>query len=221
MHTTFRQYTGLTVLLLLVLAVMPVAATGLVEEPVPGSEEDGDTVSQADQTDVGGSQDAAGNSATVRARAPEYVPEVVYPETLFVRQPEGFGSNVDLAEFLAAMESDRRLLSEIRKGIPNTREEAELFLQRLKQLAGRSDPVRLAIRADRVLEQAPIYFDWLETEFETAEDATYEYYVGGAQGFQRAMDEFEQAALLIAINRLDTASRMLQAYAEDPSAAEE
>ena len=64
--------------------------------------------------------------------------------------------------------------------------------------------------ANRVLEQAPIYFDWLETEFETEQDEIYEYYIGGAQGFSRALEEFQNAVLMTTINRLDTASRIIQ-----------
>lgn len=182
---------------LLFVSVLSVWATGLHEEPATEA-------------------DAASEPLTSTPEAPLFTPQLVDPEGFFLAPTSGFAGNIDLVDFLARIEADRRLLSELRKGVPNTREEAEIFLRRLKSLADRSDPVRLAIRADRVLEQAPIYFNWLETEFESAEEATFEYYLGGAQGFQRAIEEFENAVLLTAINRLDTASRIVQeAYASD------
>lgn len=186
-----------TVLILLVAAALPLFATGLLEEE---SLSGGEFVANRDD----------GSTTQVARSAPTYVPQVRYPETLFVPPTGGFGATVNLPELVAAIEADRRLLSELRKGVPDTREEAEIFLRRLKLLADRADPVRLAIRADRVLEQAPIYFDWLETEFESSDESLYEYYVGGAQGFQRALGEFEEAVLLVVINRLDTASRLVQ-----------
>ena len=137
-----------------------------------------------------------------------------FKEAHFLPDGPSILAHVDLVDFLAAAEADRRLLAELRKMVPENRQEAEIFLARLKKLAERADPVRLAPRANRVLEQAPIYYDWLETEFETAEEQIYEYYIGGAQGFSRALQEFQNAVLMTAINRLDTASRALQeAYA--------
>ena len=197
-------------LLFLALTLIPLAAigaTGLDELERPAS----GTATTSDEP--------VEPAETMRAAAsepPTYVPQVRYPETLFVPATGDFGASVDLPGLVASIEADRRLLSELRKGVPDTREEAEFFLRRLKLLADRADPVRLAIRADRVLEQAPIYFDWLETEFESSEESLYDYYVGGAQGFQRALEEFEEAVLLVVINRLDTASRLVQeAYAPD------
>lgn len=145
-----------------------------------------------------------------------FIPTVRYPDTLFLSQGPARLGSIDIAEFLAAMESDRRLLAELRKSVPQTREEALIYLHRLKQLAERSDPVVLSIQANRVLEQAPIYFDWLETEFEDQADEVYEYYVGGAQGFSRALEEFKNTAMMVAINRIDIASRMIEeAYSRE------
>ena len=82
-------------------------------------------------------------------------------------------------------------------------------LERLKELAEKSDPVRLVPLFDRVLDQAPIYFEWLETEYENQDEQITEYYVGGARGFAFAMENFRSAVFLVIMNRLDIASRVI------------
>ena len=108
------------------------------------------------------------------------------------------------------MDADRLLLYEIRKETPNERKEAEAYLKGLKELAALSDPVRLVPKATRVLEQAPLYYDWLEKEFKDSAERVSEYYVGGAQGFQIALEEFKSMVLMTVINRLEIAARALR-----------
>jgi hypothetical protein len=110
---------------------------------------------------------------------------------------------VNRRELIAKLESDRLLLAQVRKQVPQTREEAELYLGRLKRLASRSDPVRLVPLANRVLDQSVIYYDWLEREFEDPGERVVEYYIGGARGFHIALEEFKSAAMFTVINRLD------------------
>ena len=117
---------------------------------------------------------------------------------------------VDVDRFIKRLESDRRLLSEIRKEVPEARMEAELYLKRLKDLAAKSDPVRLVPLVNRVLEQAPIYFDWVDREFENEEERAMEYYVGGARGFNFALESFKSAVMMTIINRLDIAARVIR-----------
>jgi hypothetical protein len=116
---------------------------------------------------------------------------------------------VDTIELVGKLDVDRLLLSEIRKPVPNMRSEAEIYLFRLKNLAGRSDPVRLVPLVDRLLDQAPIYFDWLDREFENQDEELMEYYVGGARGFSFALENFKNAVMFAIINRLDVASRVI------------
>lgn len=111
--------------------------------------------------------------------------------------------SVDRHELIAQLESDRLLLAQVRKQVPQTREEAELYLGRLKRLASRSDPVRLVPLANRVLDQSVIYYDWLEREFDDPGERVVEYYIGGARGFHIALEEFKSAAMFTVINRLD------------------
>ena len=94
--------------------------------------------------------------------------------------------------------------------MPEARAEAEIYLNRFKNLASRSDPVRLVPLVNRVLSQAPIYFEWLVTDFESEEERVTEYYVGGASGFHFALENFKSAVLLTVINRLDIAARVIR-----------
>ncbi len=116
---------------------------------------------------------------------------------------------VDIGELAGLLDSDRLLLSEIRKAVPENRVEAESYLRRLKMLAGTSDPARLVPLVDRVLDQAPIYFDWLDREFESQDEQITEYYVGGARGFSFALENFRTAVMFTIMNRLDLASRVI------------
>jgi len=130
------------------------------------------------------------------------------------RNPRRILDSVEISILADKLEADRLLLAEIRKEVPEAREEAELYLMRLKVLAEKSDPVRLAPLFDRVLDQAPIYFKWLETEYEDQDEQLTEYYVGGARGFAFAMENFKSAVFLVIINRLDIASRVISALEE-------
>ncbi len=124
-------------------------------------------------------------------------------------RPGGRYGDIDVDAFVEKLESDRRLLSEIRKEVPTARGEAELYLSRMKRLAASSDPVRLVPLANKLLSQAPAFFDWLEREFPNQEERLMEYYIGGAQGFHFALEEFKSAVMLMIINRLDVAAGVL------------
>jgi len=123
--------------------------------------------------------------------------------------PKRIVEAVDQKELIERLDADRLLLSEIRKAVPENRVEAEGYLRRLKELAGKSDPVRLVPLANRVLDQAPIYFDWLDKDFATQDEQITEYYVGGARGFSYALENFRTAVMFTIMNRLDLASQVL------------
>ena len=125
------------------------------------------------------------------------------------RNPKRILDSVDVTGLAEKLEADRLLLSEIRKDVPEAREEAVLYLERLKKLAAESDPVRLAPLFNRVLDNAPIYFQWLETEYDNPDEQVTEYYVGGARGFAFAMENFKSAVFFVIMNRLDIASRVI------------
>ena len=206
---TLRRYGILALLLALITAGG--WATGIVEYVPPDTEDQAETDTPAEtaaETEAAAAE--VEQAPAPRPRPAPFVPTVQYPDTLFLPIGPRVLGDTEIEDFLAAIEADRRLLSELRKPVPQNREDAVMFLNGLKELAVRADPIRLAIVANRVLEQAPIYFDWLETEFETPQDEVYEYHIGGVQGFSRALEEFQNAVLMTAINRLDIASRIIQ-----------
>jgi hypothetical protein len=101
------------------------------------------------------------------------------------------------------LEADRQLLFELRKGIPESRPEAEAQLSRLRDLALLSDPTRLADLVDRVEDAAPSFMDWRFSDFTTSEEATQAYIESGANAFDALMTEFRNEVLLSVANRLD------------------
>ncbi len=126
------------------------------------------------------------------------------------------GSN-DMQSFLASMDADRLLLFEVRKDLPQKRNEADVYLKRLKDLAAKSDAARLVPKVDRLIEQEPIYYDWLEKNIQNQADNQNEYVVGGARGFLVAFQDFQNEVMLVVINRLEIAGNALRAAASLPS----
>jgi hypothetical protein len=101
------------------------------------------------------------------------------------------------------LEADRQLLFELRKGLPETRPEAEAQLERIRSLALSSDPARLGQLVDRVDEAAPAYFDWRFGEFSSSEEYSSAYVRTGANAFDSSMLEFRAEVLRSVANRLD------------------
>jgi hypothetical protein len=97
------------------------------------------------------------------------------------------------------MEAERQLLIPI----PEEREPAEAYIQRLQTLAVVSDPTRLGQPASRLLETAPTYLDWRDGDYPTQAERDAAFLSSGAAGFGRDFDELEQAVLLTVANRLD------------------
>jgi hypothetical protein len=65
-------------------------------------------------------------------------------------------------------------------------------------------------RVDRMIEQAPIYYDWLEKNIRDQSQNASEYVVGGARGFLVAFQEFQNTLMLIVINRLEIAEHAIR-----------
>jgi hypothetical protein len=118
-----------------------------------------------------------------------------------------------VSDFLAAMDADRLLLNEVRKDIPQVRSEADAYMKRLKELASISDPVKLVPKVNRMMEQAPIYYDFIEKNIQDQNQAANEYVVGGARGFLVAYQDFQNAVLLTVITRLEIAENALRGAA--------
>lgn len=101
------------------------------------------------------------------------------------------------------LEADRQLLFELRKGLPETRPEAEAQLARIRSLALSSNPSRLGQLVDRVGEVAPTFFEWRFTEFASEMEAADAYIESGANAFDSSMNEFRNEVLMSVANRLD------------------
>lgn len=100
-------------------------------------------------------------------------------------------------------EADRLLLTELRKELPDTREEAALYLQRLQRLASISDPARLAPLAMRMLSTGATYLEWRHDAFESPAARSRAFAETGAHGFPTAFTSFRNAVLLTVSNRLE------------------
>ncbi len=106
-------------------------------------------------------------------------------------------------ELYEPLEADRQLLFELRKGLPETRPEAEAQLERIRSLALSSDPARLGQLVDRVGETAPAFLDWRFGEFGSTEEFSSAYVESGANAFDTSMEEFRAEVLRSVANRLD------------------
>lgn len=234
-----RFFWPIVFFLAFLIVALPAFAEGEWENPddAPGAEpsdENGDsppdgddTSEEAEEEQIGEPDSQESSQDSLESVGDLDEPELEPPEDTFPvvraneapaprpRDPHRILDAVDIESLTDKLYVDRLLLSEIRKDVPEAREEAEPYLIRLKQLAEKSDPVRLVPLFDRVLDQAPIYFTWLDTEFESQDEQITEYYVGGARGFAFAMENFRSAVFLVIMNRLDIASRVISALEEE------
>jgi len=101
------------------------------------------------------------------------------------------------------MEADRQLLVELRKPIPDVRDSAEAYLERLRRLSVVSDPARLGQPSSRLLETAPIFLDWRDGTYTSQGERDAAFVASGASGFSTDFDDLQKAILLTVANRLD------------------
>lgn len=101
------------------------------------------------------------------------------------------------------LESDRQLLLDLRKELPETRPEAEAQLARIRALALSSDPQGLGQLIDRVDATAPAFLDWRFGEYASSEEFSAAYVDTGANAFDRNFTELRSGVLLSVANRLD------------------
>ena len=106
-------------------------------------------------------------------------------------------------DLYAPIESDRQLLFELRKELPETRPEAEAQLARISSLALSSDPQRLGQIVDRVDDATPAFLDWRFGQFTTTQEFSEAYVNTGANAFDSSFDELRSEALMTVANRLD------------------
>lgn len=194
----------------------------VIVERVAAAEAEAETTGSEEGQEQEAPQEGEG-AETEEERPAEYAEHAATPDTpapgeaevdllalvLEDKLPQVLGS-IEVMSFIETLESDRLLLVEIRKQVPESRMEAEIYLNRLKMLSSGSDPVRLVPLIHRVLDNAPTYFDWLDTEFESPEEEVAEYYIGGARGFHFALEEFRSAVMFTIVNRLEIAARVIR-----------
>lgn len=111
------------------------------------------------------------------------------------------GRLLALRDTLAA---DRMLLAELRKDVPTTRSEGEVFVLHVADLALASDPIGLGVIVSRVRGAAPAWLDWRDGQYGSAQEAADAYAQSGAAAFDASWKNLHDAVLLTVINRLDT-----------------
>ena len=92
---------------------------------------------------------------------------------------------------------------ELRKGLPETRDEAQSQLDRIQRLALTSNPSRLGQLVDRVADASPAFLEWRFAEFGSLQERGEAYISSGAGAFDSSMEELRDGVLLVVANRLD------------------
>ncbi|WP_018466801.1 hypothetical protein [Calidithermus timidus] len=115
-----------------------------------------------------------------------------------------------LRNLAGPLEADRLLLAELRKDFPDDMDEAQAYLERLKELALKSDPARLGPLATRMVEKSPPYLKWRDKEYTTAEEAAREYARSGAREFQNLFNQFNNAVLQTVVTHIDALLSQLE-----------
>jgi len=101
------------------------------------------------------------------------------------------------------MEASRLLLIEMRKDIPESRAEAEFYLERIRTLGLKADPVRLGTLARRVQETSQVFLDWRHADYSSQEESSRALAETGAHGFPTALGKYRDAVLLSVSNRIE------------------
>lgn len=101
------------------------------------------------------------------------------------------------------MEADRQLLLELRKELPDDEAAAGAYIERIRDLAVRSDPVKLTQPATRLTEAAPAWLAWRFAEYTDEAERLDAYRNGGALGFDRELLELRDEVLLVVASHLD------------------
>jgi len=113
------------------------------------------------------------------------------------------GSLERFDDLYGPIEADRQLLVELRKGLPETRPEAEAQIDRIRSLALSADPSRLGQLVDRIDDAAPAFLDWRFGTFDSNDDYASAYIDTGANAFDTSMQDFRSEVLMSVSNRLD------------------
>lgn len=112
---------------------------------------------------------------------------------------------------LAKIDADRALLVDLRREVPDRREDARSFWQDVRGRAVVSDST-LGAAVDRILDGLDTYFDWIDVQ--PGVGTTPEEYgrwlfkaaAAGAFDYLEAIDDFRSDALLVAIIHIEQAA---------------
>ena len=111
----------------------------------------------------------------------------------------------DLEMLKDQLEADRLLLVEMRRELPNTREEAERLWGSIRNLAQRSQS-SLGAKVDDVTRAIPAYYTWRSRAedggFASDDEAFLTYRLVGAGEFEASIDMFWRAFQLVLIDRV-------------------
>ncbi|HIC88569.1 MAG TPA: hypothetical protein EYP04_04105 [Anaerolineae bacterium] len=113
------------------------------------------------------------------------------------------------------MDHDRLLLIELRKGMPETREEALQYWENVRQLATQSNPA-LATKVDQIVASVDTYFDWVEREHESSAEAFQDFFLSGANLLRERIQSFTEDVFLVIITRMDLVSHLVDWRAFEP-----
>jgi hypothetical protein len=118
------------------------------------------------------------------------------------------GHLADLEGSIEPMDSDRLLLVELRKSMPDTQEEAVKYWKSVKDQAVKSDP-SLGTKVDRVIRMLPTYFDWIDGTYTDTCDSVLAFLDSGAVEFGTMSGDLQNDIFLIMINRMDSALNLV------------
>lgn len=130
-------------------------------------------------------------------------------ESIQLQVIEGQANLDAVKEMSDDIEKHRLLLVELRKDLPQTREESITYWNVMKSIAASADPA-LASPADKVILKIDNYFDWSDrTPSATASSDDYlnwlaDYATSGAVAYEEATATFTREAMLAVITEMDT-----------------
>jgi len=114
-----------------------------------------------------------------------------------------------LEEAIEPMDSDRLLLVELRKSMPDNLDAATQYWKKVKDQAVKSDP-SLGTKVDRVIRFLPTYFDWLSGEYTDTCDSVLAFFDSGAVEFGTMSGDLQNDIFLVMINRMDSAISLIR-----------
>ena len=119
------------------------------------------------------------------------------------------GHLANLQNTIEPMDSDRLLLVELRKSMPDNLEDAEKYWKGVKEQAVQSDP-SLGTKVDRVIRLLPTYFDWIDGTYTDTCDSVLAFFNSGAVEFGTMSGDLQNDIFLVLINRMDSAITLIE-----------